>query len=402
VPTIAGIPLEFVLFGLTLFGVAVFHNRTLQIALAGLTAISLYKLAFTGFDTGPGISGLALHFRDEWVTFANLLALLLGFAQLARHFEESRLPVVLPRYLPDGWTGGLVLLCMVFVISSFLDNIAAALIGGAMAHTLFRARVHTGFLAAIVAASNAGGSGSVVGDTTTTMMWIDGVSPFDVLHAYVAAGVALFVFGIPASLQQHRYSPIIRDAPAHVRVDWGRIGVVVFVLLAALITNIVVNTQFPSLADQFPFIGFAVLVALLASTMVRMPNWSVVRAGLKGSFFLLSLVGCASLMPVAALPAASWHTTLMLGFVSAVFDNIPLTALALNQGGYDWGMLAYAVGFGGSMIWFGSSAGVAISSLFPEAKSTGRWLKEGWHVAVAYVVGFVVLLLVLGWNPQTQ
>ena len=77
---------------------------------------------------------------------------------------------------------------------------------------------------------------------------------------------------------------------------------------------------------------------------------------------------CASMMPVEKLPAASWQTALGLGFISAVFDNIPLTALALKQGGYDWGMLAYAVGFGGSMIWFGSSAGVALSNLFPEAK----------------------------------
>jgi len=58
-------------------------------------------------------------------------------------------------------------------------------------------------------------------------------------------------------------------------------------------------------------------------------------------------------MPVEALPAASTWVALGLGFVSAVFDNIPLTALALQQGGYDWGFLAYAVGFGGSMIWFG-------------------------------------------------
>ena len=65
------------------------------------------------------------------------------------------------------------------------------------------------------------------------------------------------------------------------------------------------------------------------------------------------------------LPAASWHAALGIGFVSAVFDNIPLTALALHQGGYDWGFLAYAVGFGGSMIWFGSSAGVALASMFP-------------------------------------
>ena len=94
-------------------------------------------------------------------------------------------------------------------------------------------------------------------------------------------------------------------------------------------------------------------------------------ATLRGTIFLLALVLSASLMPVEHLPAPSWMTTLGLGFVSAVFDNIPLTKLALTQGGYDWGMLAYAVGFGGSMIWFGSSAGVAITNLFPEGRSVG-------------------------------
>jgi Na+/H+ antiporter NhaD/arsenite permease-like protein len=93
-------------------------------------------------------------------------------------------------------------------------------------------------------------------------------------------------------------------------------------------------------------------------------------------------------------------TALGLGFVSAVFDNIPLTALAIKQGGYDWGFLAYAVGFGGSMIWFGSSAGVALSNMFPEAKSVGNWLRHGWHVALAYVVGFAVMAATLGWQPE--
>jgi hypothetical protein len=63
-------------------------------------------------------------------------------------------------------------------------------------------------------------------------------------------------------------------------------------------------------------------------------------------------------------------------------------------------MLAYTVGFGGSMIWFGSSAGVAISSAFPEARSVGTWLRHGWHVVLAYFVGFAVLMLVRGWNPH--
>ncbi len=126
----------------------------------------------------------------------------------------------------------------------------------------------------------------------------------------------------------------------------------------------------------------------------------MLRNAATGSVFLLSLVLAASMMPVERLPLASWPTALGLGFVSAVFDNIPLTALALRQGGYDWGVLAYAVGYGGSMIWFGSSAGVAVTNVFPEAKSVGQWLRHGWHVALAYVVGFAVLLAVLGWNPH--
>jgi hypothetical protein len=51
------------------------------------------------------------------------------------------------------------------------------------------------------------------------------------------------------------------------------------------------------------------------------------------------------------------------------------------------------------MIWFGSSAGVALSNMYPEAKSVGRWLREGWHVTLAYVLGFAVLLATLGWEP---
>ena len=399
-PALFGIPVDFILFALTLAGVALFHRHTLAVALSGLGAITLYKLAVTGFKEGAGLGGLAAHMQHEAVLLSNLLLLLLGFALLSRHFEKSHVPAVLPRILPHDWRGGFWLLVMVFVLSSFLDNIAAALIGGAMAHTLFRARVHVGYLAAIVAASNAGGSGSVVGDTTTTMMWIDGVAPRDVLHAYVAASVALVITGIVAARQQQRYSPILRHEHHYVRVDWPRLGIVALILAAAITANVVVNVDYPHLAERFPFIGAGVWAAILASAPLRRADWEVLPEALRGSLFLLSLVTCASMMPVEKLPEASWQTALGLGFVSAVFDNIPLTALALKQGGYDWGFLAYAVGFGGSMIWFGSSAGVALANMYPEAKSAGQWLKHGWHVTLAYTAGFFVLLAVLGWQPH--
>ena len=382
--------IEFILFGLTLLGVAVFHHQTMKVALIGLASIVTFKLLFDpSFNLVHHITGDATH-EGEWGILLNLLGLLLGFAILAKHFEDSKFPEKLPEFLPDDWKGGFVLLVLIFVLSSFLDNIAAAMIGGAVAHVVFRGKVHLGYLAAIVAASNGGGSGSVLGDTTTTMMWIDGVNALDVTHAYFAAVPALAIFGFFAARQQHGFQPIMKDAPTSTTfVDYRKILAVVLILVGAIITNWTLD---------FPAAG--VWGGILIAALFTATPWKEVPNAIKGTIFLLSLVMCASMMPVEELPLASWQTAFSLGFLSAVFDNIPLTKLALEQGGYDWGVLAYAVGFGGSMIWFGSSAGVALSNMYPEAKSTVNYVKNGWHVAVAYVIGFFIMMGTVGWEPH--
>ena len=104
-----GIPIEFFLFGLTLLGVALFHHHTLRVALIGLATITVYELAFTGFKTGDGIAGLIGHLAHEWVILTNLLCLLVGFALLSKHFEDSKVPAMLPKYLPGEWKGAFVL-----------------------------------------------------------------------------------------------------------------------------------------------------------------------------------------------------------------------------------------------------------------------------------------------------
>jgi Na+/H+ antiporter NhaD/arsenite permease-like protein len=396
--TLLGAPLEFYLFALTLVGVAVFHRRTLEVALAGLAAIVTYQGLFGAFPTGHGLPALATHFAHEWVTLANILLLLVGFEVLSNQFEQSALPDHLPGVLPDNWLGGLALLGIVFVLSAFLDNIAAAVIGGVMARHLYHGRVSVGFLASIVAAANAGGAGSVVGDTTTTLMWLKGVSPIAILPAFVASITAFAVFGVAGALAQQRYQPCLaQNAPGH-PVRWRRVAIVAIVLGVAVATNVAANTLSQG-EEAAPWLGLGVWAALLATSFIARPDWSVARPALKGAVFLAALVAAASLMPVSALPEPSWASAFGLGVLSAVFDNIPLTALALGQGGYDWGVLAYAVGFGGSMVWFGSSAGVALTNLYPEGRSVTGWLRQGWHVPIAYVAGFFVMLALLGWNP---
>lgn len=396
--TVFGLPVEFVLFGLTLIGVAVFHRRAFEAAFIGLSAIIIYQATAGSFPTGRGLLALGQHFEHEWVVLANILLLLVGFEVLSNQFEQSALPDHLPSILPDGWLGGFALLAIVFVLSAFLDNIAAAVIGGVMARHLYAGRVSIGFLASIVAAANAGGAGSVIGDTTTTLMWLKGVSPLDVIHAFVGAAAAFLVFGVMGAIAQQKHQPILeRDEPNH-PIRWRRVVIVGIVLASAVAANVTANILSHG-EEAAPWLGLAVWAALLATSLIAKPDWSVTRGALRGAFFLVTLVAAASLMPVRSLPDPSWQTSFGLGLLSAVFDNIPLTALALDQGGYDWGLLAYAVGFGGSMIWFGSSAGVALTNLYPEGRSVSRWLRQGWHVPVAYGIGFAVMLVSLGWRP---
>ncbi len=389
IPLIFGIRLEFIIFALTLIGVAVFHHKTMYVALTGLGVILILKYIFMPeFSFVEHLTGNSDH-EGEWRTLVNLTGLLFGFGILAKIFEESGIPDKLPTLLPDDWKGGFALLALIFVLSSFLDNIAAAMIGGTVAVVVFKGKVHLGYLAAIVAASNAGGAGSVVGDTTTTLMWIDGVSPMDVTHAYLAAIPALLIFGIPLSIVQDRYQRITKDANKIIKIDSVKILIVALILIGAILTNFYLD---------FPALG--VWIAIVIGSMLRKTPWDEIPKSLQGTIFLVALVTTASLMPVEELPPASWQTAFSLGFVSAVFDNIPLTKLCLEQGGYDWGILAYSVGFGGSMIWFGSSAGVALSNIFPEMRSVVSYVKAGWIVIVAYVISFFIMLGIVGWHPH--
>jgi Na+/H+ antiporter NhaD/arsenite permease-like protein len=175
-----------------------------------------------------------------------------------------------------------------------------------MALVLYQHKVHIGFIAAIVAASNAGGSGSVIGDTTTTMMWIAGKAPFEVLHAYIAAVPAFLFFGYFAAKQQHAYQSIMKDNPVGAHIEWVRLVTVAVILASAVGVNVWFNTHNPEAMNHIPVMGIAVWMAILAMAVVTKPTWSILPNAAKGSVFLLSLVMCASMMPVEKLPVALW------------------------------------------------------------------------------------------------
>lgn len=134
VPSVGPVRVEFIIFALILLGVALFHKQTFKVAVIGVSVLILFKLLFVSqfnmFEHLFGTNGFSAQLMDknlrqgEWGIILNLLGLLLGFAILAKIFEESGVPEILPKYLPDNWKGAFILLVFVCVISSFLDNIA--------------------------------------------------------------------------------------------------------------------------------------------------------------------------------------------------------------------------------------------------------------------------------------
>ncbi len=381
-------PFEFVLLAATLGGVMKYHNRSFTIALVGMTSILVYKLSFTDFN----LFGHALH---EIPILSKLLLLLVGFGLMGDHFRESHLALKAPKILPNNWLGPFILLVLVFVLSIFLDNIASAKIGDLIAKVVFKGNVTVGYLGAIVGASNAGGAPSAIGDTTSTMMWLKGLPWTALLPAIVGSVVALITFGIPLSIKQQRHQAIVKDEiPSHnsdhARVDYARVAIVVIMLAGVIIGNI---------AFEKPEVGL--WVAILGTSWLRKPALSHIPGEAKNASFLLMLVFSASMMPISTLPPASPTVVFALGGISGVFDNIPLTQLAIAMGGFFWALLAYAVGFGGSTTWFGSSAGVAVAANNPAMKKMSTYFKEAtiW-IAVAYITGFLAMYLVFGWQPS--
>lgn len=379
--TAFGVRYEILIFIFMLIGIAVFYKNTTDVAIIGTTSILLFKLAF---DPNFEMATLSSDpFIDQYLELINLAGLLLGFGILADSFEKSHLPYFIPKLLPKNFLGGVILLLLIFVISTFLDNIAAALIGYSIAHTIFNKKVHIGYTAAIVAASNAGGAGSVVGDTTTTIMWLNGHSPLTILPAFIPAIIALLFFSFFAARQQYKWSPLATVDTQGSKIDWLKLALVAFILILCIVANALFH---------FPALG--IWVAIYIGKFFTDINFKIEPSTFSSTIFLLVLVFSATLIPIETLPEASLSSTFAIGFVSAVFNNIPLTQLCLDQGGYNWALLSFAVGFGGSMIWFGSSAGVAVCDMDNKARSMVSWIRYGWHIIIGYVLAFLLSVLI--------
>jgi Na+/H+ antiporter NhaD/arsenite permease-like protein len=373
----------FGMFILMLVGLLLFHTKKTQVVAIGFAALSIGFMV----ENGGGLNTLGLHFAvpHRFHLLFNLALLLPAFGLVAYEFEHSGASNFLAKFLKSD----MALLWAIFWLSTVLDNIAAAMIGA----TILRAKYGMEaspfkMIIAVICASNLGGAGSPVGDTTTIMMFISEkpkIGVVEIFKAFFATLPAQFLINIWA--KNHQVSP--RDFSGEdSKVEWR--AMLPMLAIPGLVIGNFLNQP-----------GLGVWAGLMLGLILGMKKLNVVELwkAVPNTVFLVLLVGAAEMLPLEeikpdldALPRTG--VAILMGLLSAWFDNIPLTSICLNLGGFDWGLLAYCVGFGGSAMWFGSSAGVATGLIFPEVYNTKKWVKPFFVVTGIYLVGCVAYLMI--------
>ncbi len=305
------------------------------------------------------------------------------------------------------WLTGL----LAFFISPVADNLTTALILSTVLFTIDKKNM--AFLVPgainIVVAANAGGAWSPFGDITTLMAWTAGKGEFvDFLYLFPAAFLGWAVTAFLLSLSVPKGEPAFDAATEKkpVVLDGGM--TVAYLGVATIVLAVLAHQFFHYPAMWGMMFGLAVL-KLYAFQLKRSGGQSfdifvnmqkVENDTLLFFFGILSAVGALHFLGfleyVHELYGAIGSTAanVGVGFLSAVVDNVPVMSAILKSSpsmGIDqWMLVTMTAGVGGSLISFGSAAGVGVMGKLRGIYTFGSHMKHAWTVLVGYILSIII------------
>jgi len=305
------------------------------------------------------------------------------------------------------WLTGII----TFFLSPVADNLTTALIMSTVLITIDRKNV--AFLVPgainIVVASNAGGAWSPFGDITTLMTWTaekGKFGDFAFLFVPVFGGYLLNAFLL--SLFVPKGEPHF-DASIP-KPEMKRGAKTIIFLGIFTIAMAVASHQFLHIPAMW---GMMFGLALL-----KLYGYNLKRKGYGYNVFhtigkiehntLMFFFGI--LAAVGALHAMGWlellvkiyapdvlgptFSNILVGIISAVIDNVPVMSAILkanpDMGLDQWMLVTMTVGIGGSLISFGSAAGVGVMGRLHGIYTFSSHLKYGWTVAIGYIASIAL------------
>jgi len=300
---------------------------------------------------------------------------------------------------------------LAFFISPVADNLTTALILSTVLFTIDKKNI--AFLVPgainIVVAANAGGAWSPFGDITTLMAWTANKGEFvDFLYLFPASvigwGITAFLLSLSVPSGQPPFDASTETKPV---VQDGGMGVAY--LGVATIVIAVLGHQF----FHFPAMwGMMFGMALLKLYSVHLNksgqhgfniyvNMQKVENDTLLFFFgILSAVGALHFLGfleyVHHLYAliGSTSANIGVGFLSAIVDNVPVMSAILKSSpsmGIDqWMLVTMTAGIGGSLISFGSAAGVGVMGKLRGIYTFGSHMKHSWTILIGYIVSIAI------------
>ena len=282
--------------------------------------------------------------------------------------------------------------CLAFVLSAIIDNLTATIVLVTILQKVIQDRsLRLWFAGMIIVTANAGGAWSPIGDVTTTMLWIGKkvTTPELIKYLIVPSLVCMIVPTFIASRYKifkgeiDKIDDNIKLTPKGPTMLYLGLGSILFVPIFKTVTHLP------------PYVGMMLSLAVVsvfaevysrskafveakshngngthhnpvhvALTKIEMPSIL---------FFLGILMAVAALESLgllfgfaedlnAAIPNSD-IVVAIFGFISAIIDNVPLVAASMGMFSEPvdhplWHAIAFAAGTGGSMIIFGSAAGV--------------------------------------------
>ena len=319
---------------------------------------------------------------------------------------------------------------LAFVLSAIIDNLTATIVLITILQKVIKEReTRIWFVGLIIISANAGGAWSPIGDVTTTMLWIGGkvTTPKLILYVFIPSMICMLIPAILAA-KLSAFKGNITSKLEELEEDTHKYGApMLYIGLLAIIFV----PFFKTLTNLPPYVGMMLSLALVAtfaeyfsSTKISISsidvdddqnsNNSPVHKSLSKIelpsilFFLGILLAVAALESLGILfeIAGSLNTAIpnsdfvviLLGFGSAVIDNVPLVAASMGMFSEItdhplWHFIAFSAGTGGSMLIIGSAAGVVAMGM--EKINFFWYLKKiSWLAFAGFIAGSIAFIVI--------
>ncbi|MFA7083950.1 MAG: sodium:proton antiporter NhaD [Arcobacteraceae bacterium] len=303
---------------------------------------------------------------------------------------------------------------LAFFLSPIADNLTTALILSTVLITIEREKKE--FLVPgainIVVAANAGGAWSPFGDITTLMAWTAGKGEFtDFMFLFPASILGYLVTAVLLAQFVPKTVPDF-DASKEVQPKMHEGAKVVMGLGIFTIASAVISHQVLNLPPMWGMMFGLALLKLFAYSLKRKygrDHFNIFRSIAKienntlmfffgilaavGALYFIGWLALASIVYDPNVLGPTW-SNIAVGFLSAIVDNVPVMSAVLKANpamGLDqWMLVTLTAGVGGSMISFGSAAGVGVMGKLHGIYTFGSHMKYAWTIVIGYFVSVAV------------